>query len=83
MKIGVSCKNGLGKTATLIGCYLIKEFHFSAAEYIGWVRLCRPGSVIGPQQSFLVDYDKKINDSCPAYKSTLEFGLANSGQKPS
>eukprot|EP00961_Rhodomonas_salina_P034936 470137-Rhodomonas_salina.2 len=25
----------------------------SAAQAIGWLRLCRPGSVIGPQQLFL------------------------------
>lgn len=45
----------------MIGCYVIKEYGFSAAEYMGWVRLCRPGCVVGPQQQFLVDYDEKVN----------------------
>lgn len=45
---------GLGRTGTLIGCYLMKHYRMTAAESIAWLRICRPGSVIGPQQQFLV-----------------------------
>ncbi|XP_061152430.1 dual specificity protein phosphatase CDC14AB isoform X3 [Syngnathus typhle] len=51
--LAVHCKAGLGRTGTLIGCYLMKHYRFSAAEAIAWIRICRPGSVIGPQQHFL------------------------------
>ena len=44
---------GLGRTGTLIGAYLMKHYKFSAAEIIAWLRICRPGSVIGPQQNYL------------------------------
>ena len=44
---------GLGRTGTLIGCYLMKHYRFTAGETLGWIRTCRPGSVIGPQQSYL------------------------------
>jgi cell division cycle 14 len=44
---------GLGRTGSLIGCYIIKHFKFTAREAIAWVRLCRPGSVIGLQQEWL------------------------------
>lgn len=44
---------GLGRTGTLIGCYLMKHYKFTASEVIGWIRVCRPGSVIGPQQNWL------------------------------
>jgi len=31
----------------------MKHYNFSAAEAIAFIRIQRPGSVVGPQQSFL------------------------------
>uniref|UniRef100_A0A8C9L9N3 protein-tyrosine-phosphatase n=1 Tax=Pavo cristatus TaxID=9049 RepID=A0A8C9L9N3_PAVCR len=44
---------GLGRTGTLIACYIMKHHKFTHAEAIAWIRICRPGSIIGPQQHFL------------------------------
>ena len=33
----------------------MKHYGFDAADFIAWNRICRPGSVLGPQQQFLVD----------------------------
>lgn len=56
----VHCKAGLGRTGTCVGAYLMKHFKFTAAEVIGWMRICRPGCVIGPQQQFLQTIQKRM-----------------------
>ena len=60
---------GLGRTGTLIGAYLIKHYKFTAAEVIAWLRICRPGSVIGPQQNYLEEYDAKRKKCSPSIVS--------------
>jgi hypothetical protein len=51
----VHCRSGLGRTGTMICIYLMYKHGFPAKEAIAWTRLCRPGSVLGIQQQFLVD----------------------------
>ena len=46
--LAIHCKAGLGRTGTLIGLYAMKHFKFPAADFIGWIRIARPGSILGP-----------------------------------
>lgn len=56
----VHCKAGLGRTGTMIGAYLMKHYRLTAAEAIGWMRICRPGMVIGPQQQYLENIEQRM-----------------------
>jgi len=46
--MAIHCKAGLGRTGTLIGLYAMKHYNFPAAAFIGWIRIARPGSILGP-----------------------------------
>jgi len=58
--IAVHCKAGLGRTGSLIAAYALKHYKFPADAFIGYIRICRPGSVLGPQQQYLCDIQEKM-----------------------
>jgi cell division cycle 14 len=74
--VAIHCKAGLGRTGSLIACYAMKHYKFRAASFIGWIRICRPGSILGPQQQFLIDKEDsllKLADNSPIYKTISPF----------
>jgi len=74
--VAVHCKAGLGRTGSLIAAYVLKHYKFYSADFIGYIRLMRPGSILGPQQQFLVDkqpYYHKMNEQSTIYSSIMHL----------
>lgn len=70
------CKAGLGRTGVLICSYMIKHFGFSAEEAMGYIRICRPGSVIGPQQHYLLHYAPRLLEEGAALRKAAGLGAS-------
>lgn len=80
--VGVHCKAGLGRTGTLIGLYLMKHYKIPAPALIGWMRLCRPGMVLGNQQFFLCKMQAEMfRESAKSRVNRVPINLARSMSK--
>ncbi|XP_015451042.1 dual specificity protein phosphatase CDC14A isoform X4 [Pteropus alecto] len=70
---------GLGRTGTLIACYVMKHYRFTHAEIIAWIRICRPGSIIGPQQHFLEEKQASLWVQGDIFRSKLKSRPSSEG----
>jgi len=51
--IAVHCTGGRGRTATMIAVWMMRRQGWRARHAMAWLRIVRPGSILGPQQAFL------------------------------
>lgn len=77
MSVILHMQAGLGRTGVLIAAYLMQHFHYTANEAVGWLRLCRPGSVIGVQHKFLNKCQPWLHYEGGIWRRSMrEFGIS-------
>ena len=74
--VAVHGQEGLGRTGTLVAAHLMATHGFSAREAIGWMRMVRPGSVVGPQQQFLCRLGEALDDCGSDPCAVLEAAMS-------
>lgn len=61
---------------------MMKHYGYSAAETIALCRICRPGSIVGPQQQFLHDLEQRMKRDGENYRkqtSGRRYGVDRTG----
>jgi protein-tyrosine phosphatase len=54
--LAVHSRLSLGRAGTFAALWLMRDFDFSAAHAMAWIRLQRPGSISPAQRAFLTRY---------------------------
>jgi cell division cycle 14 len=58
---------------------MMKHYRFTAREVVGWMRVCRPGSVIGPQQQFLEEIQPRMWEEGEAFRRVKDLPMPAPG----
>ena len=78
--VAVHCNDGRGRTGTLIALWLMRSHGFTAREAMGWLRIMRPGSVIGEQQRYLCSVEASALIRGPPGPASQDTAALNTSQ---
>ena len=68
--VAVHGREGVGRAATLAALYLMRSHRFKAREAMAWLRIMRPGSVLGEQERYLVEVEHSVQEAASTAQKT-------------
>lgn len=96
--VGIHCQTGRNRSGTLTALWMMREHKWSPNEAMAWIRLVKPGSIVGQQQNFIKEcwargFDGnalvtrlflggRSKSSLSRSKSSLSFRTAHSSLSP-
>ncbi|TMW56221.1 hypothetical protein Poli38472_008869 [Pythium oligandrum] len=69
--VAVHSASGTGRAAFCVACFLVKHAQFTAAEAIGWIRFCRPGSIPRGYELLLTQMQASLWRDGDEYRRTM------------
>jgi cell division cycle 14 len=78
--VAIHGRESLGRAGTLAALHMMRSHGFGAREAMAWLRVMRPGSVLGGQQQYLVHVER----SCHSVLASIaaSSSSAESAQRP-
>jgi len=49
-----------GRTECAVGCYMMKHYRCTGEQVIGWLRIRRSDSIIGPHQQWMKEMQSRM-----------------------
>ena len=76
--VAIHGRESLGRAGTLAALHLMRSHGFGARDAIAWLRVMRPGVVLGEQQHYLVNVQQRVRSCCEgrAGQGEMELELA-------
>ena len=77
--VAIHGRDSLGRAGTLAALHLMRTHAFGAREAIAWLRMMRPGAVLGAQQQYLANIERSFQAVIQAVRVSSSSTVSTPG----